>query len=364
MTGRKTTPSHAHMFPMSPVSTSETDFPIMFSSFFKGISQDQVRRELADAEEDAVARGTAQVHGTGPSAFVSLGLLLEESQCVPLFPIMSSFTDVVPIFLCRRRIVWESKKSDLTARQGTDIQQRRLLLHRQMKQFRELQAVYIPLAATRMVEFDEAQNLLAEDKRARREIEYQQLWLPSDLDSTHRDQGCFAGLATIEAKLRSAQCNDALERIRSLQRARQSMLQFRNRQIRGQRNNTRAVASILRLEDKSQATAVTYRAARAALKKLIGPGVWEKQLRVLQKHDITAPDGSVVDIEDPTDDIGANGKPKKIKTKKQNSDAAKGLGQGKHAIGWIWTVGTPLGTGDDVLMNDGMFSLAREFGLL
>lgn len=140
-----------------------------------------------------------------------------------------------------------------------------------------------------------------------------------------------------------------------MQRARQSMLQFCNRQIRGQRKNTRAVASILRLEDKSKSTAVKYCAARAALKALIGPGEWEMQLRVLKKEDITAPDGSSVDIEDPTDDIGANGKQKRPKTKKQLSDAAKGLGQGKHAIGWIWTVGTPLGDGDDALMNDGTF---------
>lgn len=205
------------------------------------------------------------------------------------------------------------------------------------------------------MEFEESQKLLPEDKRVRRDIEHQRLWFPSDLEPDKRDHGCYTGLPEMEAKLRSAQCNDALERIRALQRARQSMLQFRNRQIRGQRKNTRAVASILRLEDKSKATAVKYCVARAALKALIGPGEWEKQLRVLKREDITAPDGSSVDIEDPTDDIGPSGKQKRPKTKKQASDAAKGLGQGKHAIGWIWTVGTPLGDGEDVLMNDGMF---------
>lgn len=93
--------------------------------------------------------------------------------------------------------------------------------------------------------------------------------------------------------------------------------------------------------------------------RLIGPGEWEQQLRELKSADVTAPDGSKVDIEDPDDEMGANGKPKRPKTKKQLSNEKKGLGQGKHAIGWIWRVGTPLGSGDDALMNDGKLLLPQ-----
>lgn len=78
-----TTPSPAHMYLRLPVSVlSLISYQSLIKFLLPGISQDQVRRELADAEEDAVARGTLQLHDTGPSACLSMGLMIEESQYV------------------------------------------------------------------------------------------------------------------------------------------------------------------------------------------------------------------------------------------------------------------------------------------
>ena len=43
-------------------------------------SQDEVKKQLLQEEIAAVKAGIPQLHVTGPTAFVSLGLLVEENQ--------------------------------------------------------------------------------------------------------------------------------------------------------------------------------------------------------------------------------------------------------------------------------------------
>ena len=149
------------------------------------------------------------------------------------------------VIVHRRRIAWDAQaEEELTLSQSNDIHRRRLLLHRQLKQFRNLQAVYMPAASLMMAQYDEAQKALPVDERARDEVEHQLLWLPSALPDDHRLHNCRANLVIIETKLRQAQCYDTLEKIRSLQRGRLSFIGFRNRNIRGQNPNTRASETI------------------------------------------------------------------------------------------------------------------------
>ena len=85
---------------------------------------------------------------------------------------------------------------------------------------------------------EESRRQIPEARRPRVEVERQKLWLPSELPPGHREHGTHSKLAGIELKLRRAQCDDTLEKVRSLQRARLSMISFRNRNIRGQAPNT------------------------------------------------------------------------------------------------------------------------------
>lgn len=209
-----------------------------------------------------------------------------------------------------------------------------------------------------MIELEEeARRQIPEARRARVEVERQKLWLPSELPSGHREHGTHPKLAAIELKLRRAQCDDTLEKVRSLQRARLSMISFRNRNVRGQAPNTRSVDSIRRLEDKCLAAAVRYNAARAALLALQGPGDWERELQELHRGDLTTPDGTELSIEDPHDDIGPNGKGKSKKRKKAEQ---LGLGEGKRKISWIWRVAGAMGDGRDAVLNDGQYPLVAE----
>ena len=88
---------------------------------------------------------------------------------------------------------------------------------RQLKQFQSLQDIYTPTTAVMIAQAEEAQQHLPEMKCVQPEVEHQQLWLPSALPVNHRTHNCRAGLVNFEARLRRAQCLDALEKIRTLQ---------------------------------------------------------------------------------------------------------------------------------------------------
>ena len=190
------------------------------------------------------------------------------------------------VIVHRRRIAWDAQaEEELTLSQSNDIHRRWLLLHQQLKQFCNLQVVYMPAASLMMAQYNEAQKALPVDEHARDEVKHQLLCLPSALPDDHRLHNCRANLIIIETKLCQAQCYDALEKIWSLQHGRLSFIGFRNRNIHGQNPNTRASETITRVETKCMALAIKYCEAQGALFKLIGPGGWENELRELSHKD-------------------------------------------------------------------------------
>lgn len=60
------------------------------------------------------------------------------------------------------------------------------------------------------------------------------LQLPSRLPSDKRSQICIQGLSSIEEKLRTAQCWDALETIQNMLKIKSCLVAFKNKNIRGQ----------------------------------------------------------------------------------------------------------------------------------
>ena len=216
-----------------------------------------------------------------------------------------------------------------------------------MKRFRNLQAIYMPAAMVLSGEHEASQREMVEAKRDSVEPEHQCLWLPSALPSAQRMHNCNKVLVDIEIKLREAQCYNILEKIRNVQRSCLSFIGFRNRNIRGQNPNTRAKETLDRLEDKTKALAVKYRSARKALMELLGPGDWERSLRILRNGNLTTPDGMEISIDDP---IKANGREH---LKKQRTAAKLGLGQGKKSVSWIWTTADAIGDGSDAVLHEG-----------
>lgn len=166
------------------------------------------------------------------------------------------------------------------------------------------------------------------------DVETETLLLPSALTPSGRAVGCLGGVSDKEDKLREAQCHDALETIRSMQRTRRSVRSFRKRHIRGQRRTGRTMAILTRLEAKSDMAVIKYRAARAALVQLRGNGAWMATLQVLEDKDIASLDSGVFDTDVPAQ--------KKRKTGMNESEVQ--YGSGSHLISWIWLMESALGS--------------------
>ncbi|KAF8069293.1 hypothetical protein FPV67DRAFT_1415377 [Lyophyllum atratum] len=196
------------------------------------ISEAEARKELAEEEKERVSTGGAALHETSASAFLVLGLDLEDSQN------------------------WEL-----------------------------LRAVYMP----GLLQFLHDQARLGLPPADSNEHpEQADLWLPSQLPQDRRENVCIAGLPAMEAKLRVTQCYDALEGIRHVLRLKTRMVQFRNANIRGQRASTRSRTMIDRVHERACAYAQKYRTARSRNLLLSGAGDWEQVLRPLEDGDIRA----------------------------------------------------------------------------
>jgi len=211
----------------------------------------------------------------------------------------------------------------------------------------------MPAASLMLDKAEELQGQLLDKEHPCLDVEDQTLWLPSALPPIHRKHNCNQHLIKVEAQLRQAQCNDILDKIRSLQRGHLSFISFRNWHVRGQNPSTRAWDTIDHLEDKSKALALKYRNTRSALYTLLGPGEWEKELRELNHGDLTTPDGQEISIEDPNDPIGPDGWPLSM-SKKNKQNLELGLGEGRRATSWIWMSTTAIGDGTDRVLHEGI----------
>ena len=75
------------------------------------------------------------------------------------------------------------------------------------------------------------------------------VWLLSRIATTERARVCSLGLAQIEARLCSGQCRDALESVRQVLRLKSRMVEFKNKQVRGQREGLHSRTIINRVHE-------------------------------------------------------------------------------------------------------------------
>ena len=98
------------------------------------------------------------------------------------------------------------------------------------------------------------------------------------------------------------------------------------------------------------ALAIKYCEARAVLFKLMGPGVWENELRELSHKDLTTPDGTEISIEDPNDVIGPDGRQV---SKKKRIIIEHNLGKGYCTVSWIWMCAPATVDDTDAVLHEG-----------
>lgn len=196
--------------------------------------------------------------------------------------------------------------------------ERRHALRRRLLKFRELQAVYMPAALP----------ILTEDPRARLDVEHVEhvhIGLPSDIADAHRARVCAERLQDIEARLREAQCRDALQDLRNKLHTIAHLYKYKKVNVRHQGPNTRARADIGKQEERKDRAAATYRRAYGA-RLALGSGDWMSALKVLKDADIRHM------AEEEPEPVG-----KKRKHKKRTQP--DGVGEGHRTVSWIWQGG-------------------------
>ncbi|PPR05757.1 hypothetical protein CVT26_008661 [Gymnopilus dilepis] len=317
------------------------------------ITQAQVLAELAEEEKLYAARGGVTLHEVTPSAFLTKGIALEDSQ---------------------RRLAWLVAHKEKDA---SEINEQRSQLRKDIEMWRRLQAVYMPGLPQYL---NDQEHLKAGSTLDGHDAESLHLWLPSSISTSARNIVCLRGLPCMEDRLRTAQCSDALDSICDTLQLKSRMVLFKNKNIRGQREGTRSRTIINRVHGRARKYAGQYRAARAAKLALVGPGEWEKAFQVLRDSDIRSyqdpervrrkkrrrgtwedsekrPEGE--DVEEDKEDDGEG-----IDLLPENRSKRDGTGRTRLTISWIWTVKTHDTASserkvDDILRSEWCRSRAR-----
>ena len=185
------------------------------------------------------------------------------------------------------------------------------------------------------------------------------VWLPSRIAAKDRARVCWPGLAQMEERLRSGQCRDALESVCQVLRLKSRMVEFKNKQVRGQREGLRSRAVIDRVHERARAAAEKYRAARKAIYDLEGPGDWEEVFKILEDGDIRGyqdpnrlrprkgrrgiwEDGQEPQAAPSTEDDGDITLYNEVRSKRD------GTGETRRTLSWIWTTSRAASSDDDV----------------
>ncbi|TDL13469.1 hypothetical protein BD410DRAFT_846920 [Rickenella mellea] len=269
-----------------------------------------VRLELA--KEDAVRLEDGQLarHNVTPSAFLYMGLDLEEQQRAIRLRVAAGHAGTV---------------SD-----DASIQDRRNALKRRIENWRSIQALYMPGVSAIHSNPDDEDLEAGASGEGGELAEHIDLCLPSKVPRM-RDVGCLVGLHETELRLRLAQAAGSLTQLRRQLRIYSNLASYKQIQVSGpgQRANTRARNLLKRFREKSDRCAERYRAAHAALVALDPDGVWTTQFHVLRREDVRGPGRG--------DDVAQSGQSRRR--------YGAGVGEGHVDMSWIWKVqrGNPEG---------------------
>ncbi|PPQ82484.1 hypothetical protein CVT26_012847 [Gymnopilus dilepis] len=256
------------------------------------VSEVQVRKELAEEEERRLKGGGISLNNMSAASFIGLGLEIEDFQ---------------------RRLQRLAKgvTSHLaTAKEGNLTEQRNVLRTR-IRIWDQLTPIYMPGLLQYLSDHidsppssdhidsppssdhidsalpsSDASDAKKSPKPKTHHPEDAEIYLPSRIPPSHRRKVCRDGLSELEERLRVGQCNDSLENLRQVLRLKTRMIQFKNKNVRGQREGTRSRAVIDRVHERALAAVAKYRAARAGLLLLRGQGDWEKTYRTLADADV------------------------------------------------------------------------------
>ncbi|KAJ7741395.1 hypothetical protein B0H16DRAFT_1464573 [Mycena metata] len=267
----------------------------------------EVRLEVKKDEDAALAGGSSPLQGRSATAFLIAGMQIEEAQ---------------------RRIIAEMAGTALmTADAEGKLQDWRRALLVKIDKFRDLQKVYMPGAAAVIA----ASEAHCDSDVPGPKAEKIKLFMPSEMPSNAGDplRGCVRGLLDMEAKLRIAQCGNALVKLRARLHAKRHFIMFRNEHVTGQIQSTKARTLIGQIGERVDACAVKYRHARASLIRLSGEA--PPEFRELRPQDVQL-DGDAGES-----DAAARKKLAMISAGRGARAPRNAPGASRRTMSWIWT---------------------------
>ncbi|KAE9391196.1 hypothetical protein BT96DRAFT_800912, partial [Gymnopus androsaceus JB14] len=116
--------------------------------------------------------------------------------------------------------------------------------------------------------------------------ENERLWLPSSILADMRKVVCCDNVDVIEERLRRARAYDVLDSVHHTLHVKTKMVQFKNKNIRGQQLSGKLREVIDKVHDCVKSFVEKYRRSQAGLLLLVGPGKWEEELQVMENEDV------------------------------------------------------------------------------
>ncbi|GJE98466.1 CxC2 domain-containing protein [Phanerochaete sordida] len=283
-----------------------------------GLTEAEIKLQLADEEDRDAATGKPVLHAITPSSMLVELLEIEEQQ--------RRFKQKYPVVT--KELV------NLVV----DIYDRRAGIRRRVQTVRDVQAIYMP-CVPQMVALELPRISAALDRKSKEQSrqpprsstssgaaktaatpvppEHIPLFLPSQVPASARE-GLVAGVCAMESRLREGQMRNALDKLLIHLHIRSRLVSFKARQVRHQRENMKAHAQLDANEVKIKHFKLKYQAARAAKLALDGPGAWETEWPVLKDADVRGLRDSEPQVEAETSN-------------------RQRITEGKRTLSWIWT---------------------------
>ncbi|KAJ7059029.1 hypothetical protein C8F01DRAFT_1303448, partial [Mycena amicta] len=283
--------------------------PYVMAGGKDGPSEAQVAADLkkAEVEEAREGRGSFFEGRTTATSFIKGLLQLEDMK---------------------RRIKHEVRgNATLTADRSSQIDELRATFFKKLNSIQREQEVFMAgVTVLRAAEEERRDGELPAPK-----AEDVKLWLPSDLTDLQRSWVCKSALPEVEAKLREAQCGDALAKIRSHLYAKTHLIHTRNAMAVGQAASTRSSTLIQRVGDRLEREVTKYTQAWTALRRLKGKD-YAPHLRELQRGDLHVRTETESDARARIR-LGRLGESRRGR----NEPTATTAAEGSKGVSWIWS---------------------------
>ncbi|KAJ3476363.1 hypothetical protein NLI96_g11205 [Meripilus lineatus] len=252
----------------------------------------------------------------GPTAFISLGMEIEDDQ--------SSLQNEV------------KAGGRLNVLEEVSLTERRLALRRKIERFRDAQNIHMPLLKGSL-----PAGSLDPAAQPWNTCENIPLHFPSSLNSNVRSRVCGTNLTDIEDQLQYARLAESLEELRQHLRTRMFANQYKVKNVTGQKANTRARQWQKTIDRKVLSSKRKYQRSWIAVKALRGPGEWEKTYRLLEDGDVRGFNERALSLEEQRERESARRAAGIFEEEiaAEPLDAGLSLGEGRHTLSWIWLTG-------------------------